>query len=1800
MNSNNLHVDNHHINNVKNKELIHIRIVELDSYLCAPLTHSDYLLCPYNNSPIQLIPIIRCYGLTVHQNNTNIAQHVCLHIHNVLPYFYVNIDLSDLKDNCFLLTFANSLNAAITQFHANKTSTASGTGQGEKRQITINYVYNVELVSGKPFYGYHSGEQLYLKVILLDPSAIKISVNILTTGAVMNRIFQTHQSHIPYLLQFLVDYNLYGMNLLDLSLSMISFRRPLPHYYLDPIYHRKQLIKKTIGVKNKKDLVNYAYENIEIEEEPERTAQFHESGLLLSSTVPTHLLSSMLVQKTTNCDLECDVQAQFILNAHYVDKEEASSSPCGRLVESLKSIWENERKRRADWAEENCITNLTQLTPNPTPARLNHVETELEAAYKLHLAAVANSEMPFNQSFQPLSQFFSPSSQQQHEHNDAAPLIQVDSELLLTQAENEDLLNDNSEAANELIDQPVQENAAEEENDWEYTIQAADVEEDIKLSQLHGDSALIPQLDGGADDSHLYLHSILNHRYSQPQDAIEYYVELVSAGSLREYVWVKGEEISSRKDLISAYHIKINSSSSTSPLPIANKPKSPASGGNQQLIITHQQHNIPSPSSLAGKPLLTCNSISNNCDEIESISSVSSLEAESIDSISVDEEQTRPRFKHDNIYNSGNSSLTRPAPSLINHNISNVGIIRKLHFDDEQQTNSNSAKERSETNFVEYNDSTASGWCDNDDKTALLPRPPTVEQLLNSFSDYNLPSVVHDEPFYSNDSHHTQHITAINANLAVAHYQASIQMNNNTITRNPNSPQFLTNHDLTAYCTELTPPTHIAMPLVINHCNFGNQLYWDRNDYMLLHTNYSNQYILATPPPSFPQINPSRRHSVKSSSPINSSLPPASPKHEEYYLSNMSYFLPSAAEPSASSASAISNPLLMQSSNDSHQNLTLLSIEIHTESRGQLLSDPSTDAVAAIVYSIRFDIDHLKCNVKNTDMTGILINRDVSNLPRLVLRDDIIIQLFANEQQMINGLVHIVQQLDIDIIVGFELQKASLGYLFDRVKLAYNRNLSLELSRIKMKASKLPPSAASAHHSVNAAERYAINHGQNIRVSGRIVLNLWRVMRDEVKLNLYTLENVAAQVLKLKLPKYAQTQLNSWWKNDDPRISASAVHRVLHYYVTRVKTNFELIDRLDIIGRTSELARVFGIRFYSVLERGSQYRVESMMLRLAKRNHYILPALTPQQRSNQPAMECMPLIMEPISRYYSSPLVVLDFQSLYPSMIIAYNLCYSTCLGRLPQLNHNKLRSEEAFIQFKFGGQTLSRERGELHSLKDSIYSSPNGVMFVRPSHRVGILPQLLKEILNTRIMIKESMKREEVNNNKALRGVLNARQFALKLIANVTYGYTAAGYSGRMPCAEIADSIVAAGRETLERAVELVEGNAAWHAKVVYSDTDSLFVLLPGRSKEEAFTIGGEIASAVTAANPSPVRLQLEKVYLPSCLIAKKRYVGNKFDSAAQQEGTLDCKGLELVRRDGCDLLVRTQSKVIKLLFTTQDLTLIRNYLYHQFTRITQQEIDYAQFIFAKEVRLGSYKQPPIAALIALNQMKADPRAEPLYNERVPYIIADHYTNHSNSTLREKALAVQTLLAHQHLYTVASSYYIEKVLIPPLQRILQIIGVDVSSWYQRWTRPKTKLSAPLLFSHTQMRRTINDYYATNHCIHCDSLIQGVNSPLCNECKADPMFLVYSLTSALSQIQAKQHKLIKVCGDCMNSCYSRSAATVYSNYDKNSSSAPQLNPLLPHVECVNSACSLYFDRCHSAWISYSSQQHLAAAIKSLQ
>jgi DNA polymerase zeta len=409
------------------------------------------------------------------------------------------------------------------------------------------------------------------------------------------------------------------------------------------------------------------------------------------------------------------------------------------------------------------------------------------------------------------------------------------------------------------------------------------------------------------------------------------------------------------------------------------------------------------------------------------------------------------------------------------------------------------------------------------------------------------------------------------------------------------------------------------------------------------------------------------------------------------------------------------------------------------------------------------------------------------------------------------------------------------------------------------------------------------------------------------------------------------------------------------------------------------------------------------MFRIAKPENFILISPSRKQVGQQNALECIPLVMEPQSDFYTSPLLVLDFQSLYPSIIIAYNYCYSTFLGRLVNWRGRN----------KMGFTDYAREPRLLELLQDKINIAPNGMMYAKPEIRKSLIARMLSEILETRVMVKGGMKVDK--DDKTLQRLLNHRQLALKMIANVTYGYTSASFSGRMPCSEIADSIVQTARETLERAIALIHSVERWGAEVVYGDTDSLFIYLKGRSRDEAFTIGEEISKSVTKMNPRPVKLKFEKVYHPCVLLAKKRYVGFKYEHRDQAEPDFDAKGIETVRRDGTPAERKIEEKALKILFRTADLSQVKTYFQNQCSKIMQSKVSIQDFCFAREVRLGTYSEKgllPAGALISTKKMIMDPRLEPQYGERVPYVVV---TGAPGSRLIDRCVAPEVLLDNAH-----------------------------------------------------------------------------------------------------------------------------------------------------------------------------------------
>ncbi|XP_060704706.1 DNA polymerase zeta catalytic subunit [Hemiscyllium ocellatum] len=838
------------------------------------------------------------------------------------------------------------------------------------------------------------------------------------------------------------------------------------------------------------------------------------------------------------------------------------------------------------------------------------------------------------------------------------------------------------------------------------------------------------------------------------------------------------------------------------------------------------------------------------------------------------------------------------------------------------------------------------------------------------------------------------------------------------------------------------------------------------------------------------------------------------------------------------------------------QYLVLMSMELHARSRRDLEPDPEFDPICALFYCM--SSDSLLPQTNKSEVIGAIVidkdhtcsNKDITssglwNKVPLLVRSGVTglqVSYVNDEKELFQELILNIRRYDPDILLGYEVQMHSWSYLFQRAA-ALEFDLCRMVSRI--------PDDSKENRFATERDEFGATAMSEINVAGRIILNVWRMMRNEVALNNYSFENVAFHVLHQRFPLFSCRVLSDWFDNK------THVHRwkMVDHYVCRVRGNVQLLEQLDLIGRTSELARLFGILFYHVLTRGAQYRVESMMLRVAKPMNYIAVTPSIQQRSHMRAPQCIPLVMEPESRFYSNSVLVLDFQSLYPSIIIAYNYCYSTCLGSIDYLGKDE--------EFKFGCISQKVPPELLHRLWNDITISPNGVAFVKPSVRKGVLPSMLEEILKTRIMVKHAMKAHKKDN--ALTKLLHARQLGLKLIANFTYGYTAANFSGRMPCVEIGDSIVLKARETLERAIKLVNETKKWGAHVVYGDTDSMFVLLKGATKEQAFKIGQEIADAVTATNPKPVKLKFEKVYLPCVLQSKKRYVGYMYESLDQKDPVFDAKGIETVRRDSCPAVSKILERSIKLLFETRDISQIKRYVQKQCTKVLEGKASLQDLTFAKEYR-GSDSYRPGACVPALEltrrMLSYDRRSEPRVGERVPYVIVYGVPGVPLIQLVRRPIEV----LQDPSLRLNATYYICKQILPPLNRVFSLIGIDVFSWYHELPRVQKAFSTARN-EQDGRKGTISQYFTTLHCPVCDELTQ---LGICSKCRSNPQQVAVILHQEIQEWEWKQSQLLKICRNCTGSvdrqvqCVSLDCPVLYKLFSVNRdlTKAPYLRQLL--------------------------------------
>ncbi|KAK6341913.1 DNA polymerase zeta [Orbilia blumenaviensis] len=1585
---------------------------------------------------------------------TETGQKVCAHIHGAFPYLYVEYEGSLAQDD---------VGSYIYRLHASLDHALCKIYRRNAHDPKNVFIARITLCKGVPFFGFHVGWTYYLKIYLLNPSITTRVSDLLRSGAILKKQFQPYEAHLQYIPQWMIDYNLYGCGYINCS--KVYFRQPVPS--------------------------------------EEEAGEIH---LWNTSTVKTaDMLDDVEFPRISHCSLEIDIRVSDILNRldleprdlHHDFLELWNPIPGDKkLVPSMAELWRDEARRRGlkdisvesfgqqfsaatrkvhgGWVHEEEYRERVEQIIDAENARATGRDIQWHGFVENDpLGDGIKTTMETVEDFYE-SQTYGDSLNISVDGWKSEESVDVDEEGIFraTQAEpvNPNELGDKDEDEDE-DEEPTEDEDAPDKNDGLMDDTALEKLENIQnLEDIS--QAIISMEDleqfGVLRPSLLWTYS--QHDFEIPEDMFS--TVRPPSKDNNGGIHVNGEPRPLRIRVLDNGEYDIRTAKPAGKILFSNQtrvsqsprksqppqdfPLTPSKRAIVEAMFSPRKNSTPS--SQPSQPLLIPSQNSQSFDgSSQNTHRSHNSKASTLKGIKSSFPVVKDG-KEDNFLRSSQSQSKLLSFSKTSFNKSAT----------ETQT-SQTASLITELNVT---------FPSRGQLVCYNATPPSTIDLIESMDDFSLPHMIYQDAYYSNE----KDVPDRPREYAGKEFRLQSNTVNYLPPFNPDGLDISSSNSK----PRRLPPKRTFIKV------------WE----------------FAKPPPSLASVEQwlAEEEELKYTTIIENSQTPVVPPPQGY----ASQIDP----PTQRNKHGTKFSQKKKSKSIAHevQHMSIMSLEIHVNTRGTLLPDPAEDEVAIMFYSFRStDAEQASQGLQEGLHTGALLlsesEFEADKIRKLVRVE---VDRESSELDLLLSLVRIVRELDPDIITGYEVHNSSWGYLIERARQKYDFNLPDELSRVKVQ---------SHGRFGKEADRWGFTHTSSIRVTGRHLINIWRVMRGELNLLQYTMEDVVFHLLGRRVPHYSYQDLTRWYSGE--RVNAWA--RVIKYFLNRVKADLELLDAQELVMRTSEQARLLGVDFFSVFSRGSQFKVESLMFRIAKPENFVLISPSRKQVGSQNALECIPLVMEPQSSFYTSPVLVLDFQSLYPSVMIAFNYCYSTCLGRI--------------VQWKGGANKLGfteyqRQTGLLELMRSQINIAPNGMMYVKPEVRKSLLAKMLGEILETRVMVKEGMKKDK--QDKMLQALLNNRQLALKLIANVTYGYTSASFSGRMPCAEIADSIVQTGRETLEKAIEIIHATERWGAEVVYGDTDSLFVYLPGRTKDEAFDIGADIARTVTDANPRPIKLKFEKVYLPCVLLAKKRYVGYKYENKSQTTPDFDAKGIETVRRDGTPAEQKIEEAALKTLFRTSDLSQVKQFFQRQCTKIMAEKVSIQDFCFAKEVRLGTYSEKgmlPPGALISAKKMLEDHRAEPQYGERVPYVVI---SGAPGARLADRCVPPEELLENSQ-NRLDAEYYISKNLIPPLERIFNLVGANVRGWYDEMPKIQRlrRITEPNLLGDEQQqqgqqqqrrRHTIESFMKGSACIVCYA--KDTEKGICEGCLDDIDGSLYTLKSRITKMEKKSEGLRKICRSC--------------------------------------------------------------------
>jgi DNA polymerase elongation subunit (family B) len=525
--------------------------------------------------------------------------------------------------------------------------------------------------------------------------------------------------------------------------------------------------------------------------------------------------------------------------------------------------------------------------------------------------------------------------------------------------------------------------------------------------------------------------------------------------------------------------------------------------------------------------------------------------------------------------------------------------------------------------------------------------------------------------------------------------------------------------------------------------------------------------------------------------------------------------------------------------------------------------------------------------------------------------------------------------LDPDIISGYNIEGFDLPYFADRLVLPNGLKMS-NFGRIEKELPALRDRLREM--SKREEKQMGVFFDRQLTVPGRIVFDLMPYIKRTFSLRRYNLETVSQTILKTgKLDMPAKVMFAIYANvvaNPTDLHAQQEMNRVVNYCAVDSILVMRILEKLNLWVELYEFSAIMGVPMSQLYSRGQQIRVFSLIFDAAFNDGVVIDKQTWEIIQAAGAV-----VQDPVAGIHDH-VNVLDFSSLYPSIIMGYNICFTTLIPKTRYREVTKAdcnvfeidqmeavnpdqQSEDIYLEDDeddsdddeaapdtgLNDAGLVRinvtevKKGKKANMETHVVH--RDIRFIRPNIKKGLLPRILERLVGER---KHTRKVEQVKYepHSFEWEKLEKRQLALKVTANALYGFLGCQTNGMLPLPEGFICVTARGRELITTVRKYILDNDP-NAIVVFGDTDSLG--WKGTLKgAEAYVHGKALAKLTATMFPPPIAMEFEKM-TRIIVFRKKMYAylkylpdGVNFEMSEHTgRPEIILKGVRSARRDNC-----------------------------------------------------------------------------------------------------------------------------------------------------------------------------------------------------------------------------------------------------------------------------------------------------------